>query len=248
MLQAGDDNLNDSARQLWAAHAMPTTVLADGLMAESNSPLVEIARLRAELTHLRAELLSSRMGEARARHLALHDSLTALPNRRHFCLSLAQAIDQHSAGRPAPTLALLYVDLDGFKAVNDAHGHAAGDELLAIVAVRLARALRCDDVVGRLGGDEFGCILRGVCERSTLRRLACKVFDAVSAPIKVRELFVGVRPSVGIAVFPTDGASADELLHAADQAMYRAKRQQTGYAFFDAASDADGQGLMPSGS
>lgn len=238
MLQAGDDNLNESGVQRWTAHAVPALALADGLAVESSNPLVELARLRAELIHLRAELLSSRVGEARARHQALHDSLTTLPNRRHFCQSLAQAIDQHSGGRLAPALAVLYVDLDGFKAINDAHGHLAGDELLAIVAVRLARALRGDDVVGRLGGDEFGCILRGVCERATLRRLACKVFDAISAPIKVGDLFVGVRPSVGIAVFPTDGDCADELLHAADQAMYRAKRQQTGYAFFDPATDA----------
>lgn len=248
MLHSGDDKVSEVGTHLWGPGAGPVLAWGGEILPERHDPQVELAHLRAELTRLRAELLHSRMGETRARHQALHDGLTALPNRRHFGLSLAHAIDQHATGRPAPALALLYVDLDGFKAINDAHGHSAGDELLAIVAVRLSRALRGDDVVGRLGGDEFGCILRGVCERPTLRRLACKVFDAISAPIKVGDLFVGVRPSVGIAVFPSDGGSADELLHAADQAMYRAKREQTGYAFCEPTPDAADPGLSSSGS
>jgi diguanylate cyclase (GGDEF)-like protein len=248
MLQSSDDNLGDAGRPLWAEGEIPALPWSAGLPLERVSLQAELGRLKAELVRLRAELLSSRVGESRARHLALHDSLTALPNRRHFCLSLEQAIDQLSADRPVPALALLYVDLDGFKAINDSHGHAAGDELLAIVAVRLARALRGDDVVGRLGGDEFGCLLRGVSDRPSLRRLACKVFDAISAPIKVGDLFVGVRPSVGIAVFHADGGSAEGFLHAADQAMYQAKREQTGYAFFESPLDTARQRIRSSGS
>lgn len=191
----------------------------------------DAADAQSDLAQLRVELAGSRAGEMHARHQALHDSLTTLPNRHHFLLSLAHAIDQASHNAQQADLAVFFVDLDGFKAINDAHGHAAGDELLGIVAARLARALRSNDVVGRLGGDEFACLLKGVCDRQRLSRLACKVYDTVSAPIKVGDLLISVRPSIGVATFPEGGRSSEALLKAADQAMYRAKREQTGYAF-----------------
>lgn len=191
----------------------------------------DAAQAQFALARLHAELARSRADELHARHQALHDGLTSLPNRRHFALSLAHAIEQASSGLHPSALALFYVDLDGFKSINDVHGHAAGDELLGIVAARLARALRTEDVVGRLGGDEFGCLLRGIHDRAPLRRLACKVFDSISASIKLGGLVVCVRPSIGIALFPGNGCSSDALLKAADMAMYQAKREQTGYAF-----------------
>lgn len=184
--------------------------------------------VQSDLARLRVELAGSRACELRARHQALHDSLTTLPNQHHFRLSLAHAIDQ-----AAPQLAVFFVDLDGFKAINDEHGHAAGDELLGIVATRLARALRSCDVVGRMGGDEFACLLTAVRDRQQLRRLAGEVYAKVSAPIKLGELLISVRPSIGVAVFPQGGRSSEALLRSADQAMYRAKREQTGFAFFD---------------
>lgn len=186
---------------------------------------------RTELAQLRAELAGSRASELRARHQALHDSLTTLPNRHYFCLRLAQALEAVSL-QPS-MLAVFFVDLDGFKAVNDAHGHAAGDELLGIIAARLTRAIRSDDMVGRIGGDEFACLLMDIRDRQQLCRLACKVYDSVSAPIKLGELIISVRPSIGVAVYPDCGRSSDALLQSADMAMYRAKRDQTGYAFFD---------------
>lgn len=188
---------------------------------------------QSDLAQLRVELAGSRAGELQARHQALHDSLTLLPNRHHFRLILAQVIEQVSRQESRSDLAVFFVDLDGFKAINDEHGHAAGDELLGIVAARLARALRSNDVVGRMGGDEFACLIRGTRDRGQLSRLACKVYDTVSAPIKVGDLIISVRPSIGLATFPEGGRSSDALLKSADQAMYRAKREQTGYAFFD---------------
>ena len=196
----------------------------------------ELLDVRAALAGARAELVGTRAGERRARHLSLHDGLTSLPNRAFFRQRLDEALARSRPNRSG--VAVMYLDLDGFKAINDAHGHEAGDELLRIVAARLARAVRAEDVVGRLGGDEFACVLEGVPDREQLSHLACKLYDAVSAPFKIGGLELVVRASIGIALFPTDGVTADALLESADAAMYRAKRQRTGYGFCDRAADA----------
>jgi diguanylate cyclase (GGDEF)-like protein len=199
----------------------------------------ELACSRAELRRTRIELQHAHSSEQQARHQALHDSLTELPNRSCF----RQRLDRDLArGQPqaldsAPVLAVLYLDLDGFKPINDRHGHETGDGLLRVVAARLARAVRSDDMVCRVGGDEFVCLLGDVLNRQQLSHLACKLFDAVSAPLRIGTLDLLVRPSIGIAVCPQDGDTTDALLRRADTAMYRAKRQQLGYAFFDAAVD-----------
>jgi len=191
----------------------------------------DLSDAQAALARVRDELARTQAGEMRARHMALHDELTTLPNRSLFRLRMDKALVDADPQRRA--LSIVYIDLDGFKSVNDAHGHDAGDELLRIVAARLRRAVRADDLVSRFGGDEFACLLVGVPGREHLGRLACKLFQAVSAPLKIGEVRLTVRPSIGIAVCPMDGVTADALLRNADAAMYRAKRQQTGYAFFD---------------
>lgn len=199
----------------------------------------ELACSQAELRRTRIELQHAHSSEQQARHQALHDSLTELPNRSCF----RQRLDRDLArGQPqaldsAPVLAVLYLDLDGFKPINDRHGHETGDGLLRVVAARLARAVRSDDMVCRVGGDEFVCLLGDVLNRQQLSHLACKLFDAVSAPLRIGTLDLLVRPSIGIAVCPQDGDTTDALLRRADTAMYRAKRQQLGYAFFDATVD-----------
>ncbi len=191
----------------------------------------ELFVARAALVQARADLVGTQAGERRARHLAFHDGLTSLPNRSFF----RQRLDEALAGLevPRPPLAVLYLDLDGLKQINDAHGHHVGDKLLAIVAVRLARAVRAEDVMSRLGGDEFACLVVNYLKREQLSHLARKLFNVVSAPLKMDKLEIVVRPSIGIAICPTDGVTADVLLRNADAAMYHAKRQQTGYAFFD---------------
>jgi diguanylate cyclase (GGDEF)-like protein len=196
---------------------------------------LEVFDTQTALAQARAELTGTKAGEKRARHLALHDSLTGLPNRRHFFEQLDVALAREQPRRNA--FAVLYIDLDGFKAINDAHGHQAGDELLRIVAVRLARAVRDEDMVSRLGGDEFACLLANLPGRQQLRYLAGKLFDAVSAPVKTGGLRLTVRPSIGIAICPADGTSAEALLKSADAAMYRAKQDRTGHAFFDRGPD-----------
>lgn len=186
---------------------------------------------QVDLAKLRAELAASQAGELRTRHQALHDCLTALPNRLYFFSRLAQALETAPQQRAA--LAVFLVDLDGFKSINDAHGHAAGDALLGIVAARLTRAIRSDDMVGRIGGDEFACLLMNIRDRLQLSRLACKVYDTVSAPVKIGDLIIHVHPSIGVAIFPECGRTSHSLLQSADMAMYQAKREQTGYAFFE---------------
>jgi diguanylate cyclase (GGDEF)-like protein len=197
---------------------------------------IELRRTYAALTAVRAELVGTQAGERRQRHDAEHDSLTALPNRRGFSARLQDALGQ--AHHRAPALAVLYLDLDGFKPINDQHGHATGDALLQIVADRLSRCLRAEDMVCRLGGDEFACLLADPMGREQLGRIASTLFDAVSAPLQLGPLQLSVRPSIGIALCPEDGNTAGALLHSADAAMYRAKRRQMGFAFFDRRSDA----------
>jgi diguanylate cyclase (GGDEF)-like protein len=183
------------------------------------------------LAQARAELAGTQAGEKRARHLARHDDLTRLPNRGHFLERLAVALETEAPQRRA--LAVLYLDLDGFKPINDHHGHDAGDQLLRIVAARLRRAVRADDLVSRLGGDEFACLLADLPGREQLSRLAGKLYEAVAAPVRVGALELTVRPSISIATCPADGITGAQLLKHADAAMYRAKRQRSGYAFFD---------------
>ena len=191
---------------------------------------LEVFEAQTALALAHAELVGTQATERHARHLALRDSLTSLPNRSFFRERIDHAL-AHAEPR-GQALAVLYLDLDAFKPINDPHGHEIGDELLRIVAVRLARAVRSADVVSRLGGDEFGCLLAGLDSRVQLSHLVCKLFDAVSAPVKIGELKLTVRPSIGIAMCPGDGATSDALLRNADAAMYRAKRQKTGYAFW----------------
>lgn len=197
---------------------------------------LEVLRTRAALAKARGELTSTQAGERRARHLSLHDGLTQLPNRDHFHERLARALVP--ADRRRMPLAVLYIDLDGFKLVNDVFGHSAGDELLCIVAARLARSVRAGDLVSRLGGDEFACLLVDTLDRTQLSQVACKLFDAVSTPFMIGKDRLVVRPSIGIALCPDDGASTDALIRNADKAMVRAKREQVGYAFFDREIDA----------
>lgn len=189
----------------------------------------ELSDARALLARTQLDFEDSRAGELHARHQALHDELTTLPNRRHCRERLDEALALAAARRT--TAALLYLDLDGFKAINDRHGHEIGDEVLRIVAARLSRAVRAGDIVCRLGGDEFVCLPSGPMGGPQLAHLAGKLFEAVSAPLTVNHLALEVRPSIGVAIYPTHAADTEALLKAADAAMYRAKQGRLGFVF-----------------
>ncbi|MEO6104080.1 MAG: sensor domain-containing diguanylate cyclase, partial [Pseudoxanthomonas sp.] len=160
---------------------------------------------------------------ARLEHIALYDQLTNLPNRDLLHDRLRTALSR--ARREHGHLALLYLDLDNFKQVNDNHGHAAGDALLQEVARRLQGCTRESDTVARLGGDEFVVLIEGLRESAHARLIAEKVRRALAAPVLVGGQAVHTPPSVGVAVYPLHGDNEQSLLRHADAAMYRAKRK-----------------------
>jgi diguanylate cyclase (GGDEF)-like protein len=172
--------------------------------------------------------------EDRIRYLAQHDSLTGLPNRMLFYDRLAQAV--RLAKRDSRQFALLYLDLDAFKPVNDNLGHDAGDELLMIVAKRVHDLMRDSDTVSRIGGDEFTVILPDVKSRVDVGTIAQKLVVALAAPYCLKSCNEGVEigTSIGIAVYPTDAEDADALIKAADTAMYEAKKVRHCFRFFGA--------------
>ena len=165
------------------------------------------------------DITDRRAKEEQLLRLAHHDPLTELPNRT----VLRRRIEQ-LAGGTSPA-ALLIVDLDGFKTVNDDLGHAAGDMVLQQVAQRLLGCVRATDTVARLGGDEFALLLQGVCDDARAGEIAESVIQAVSRPMAIEGESVSVGASVGIAVHPGDGSTADELLSSADLALYQAKNE-----------------------
>jgi diguanylate cyclase (GGDEF)-like protein/PAS domain S-box-containing protein len=160
--------------------------------------------------------------QTRLEHLAFHDALTGLPNRALFADRIKHALSKRSAGSAPPVV--LFLDLDGFKEVNDSAGHAVGDELLVQAARRLRAAVRAGDTVARLGGDEFAALLEmetGSCEART-RELAERLLSALTKPYRLAGTEVVVTASIGLAV-ATPGITPAELMRNADLAMYGAK-------------------------
>lgn len=167
---------------------------------------------------------------------ANYDELTALPNRNLFYDRLDQAIAH--AGRSGAQVALLFVDLDGFKAVNDRFGHEAGDELLRIAAERLGGCVRDSDTVARQGGDEFTIVLPQVARDEEVRTVAAKVLEQLCAPFLLGNQEVRVSASIGIAFYPRDGGNGITLIKHADLAMYQAKASgRNAWRFFSDEND-----------
>jgi len=165
-------------------------------------------------------------------HLAHHDPLTGLPNRILLDIHLTQGIER--AKRQHRVLAVLFLDLDRFKNVNDSLGHPAGDELLKQVSQRLKNLVRAEDLVARLGGDEFALVLEAPADGQSVARIAQKCIDAFVSPFDVDGCAVYTSTSLGVSVFPEDGEQAGELLKHADTAMYHAKELgRNSYSFYD---------------
>lgn len=188
-------------------------------------------RSRAALAESEAALARSRDAERTASELAMHDQKTGLPNRTLFDDRLAQAIA--GAERHGWMLAVMFLDLDRFKLVNDTHGHAAGDSVLTVVAQRLMRHARDEDTVCRNGGDEFLYLLINPADRRNVARIAGLVRQAIERPIEVGPLQFAITPSIGIALYPDHGMSGRTLVAHADAAMYRAKQQRSQCEFFE---------------
>jgi diguanylate cyclase len=173
---------------------------------------------------------------ARIAHLAYHDSLTGLPNRAVFTDHLARSVIK--AAELSEPLAVLCVDLDGFKTVNDRYGHPAGDELLIEVAHRLRSVTRGQELVSRLGGDEFAVVQAGGSQPGHADLLAERIISALRAPFAIGGQSARISASIGVAVFPHDAANATDLIKNADMALYRAKGEGRGLTrFYEAAMD-----------
>jgi len=185
-----------------------------------------LQRCRQDLQAARSALAMSRARELQARSLARTDGLTGLPNRLAFNHRFSQTFAAHHAHSRA--FCLLFIDLDGFKLINDLQGHAAGDAVLKVVGARLVHALRSDDFVSRHGGDEFVCLLPDVSSETQATGVARKLMASVATPCRVGVRIVRVQASVGVALYPQDGHRLSELLGAADHAMQWAKQRRTG--------------------
>ena len=180
---------------------------------------------------LRQEISIREQAEEHLARMANHDALTGLPNRRLFQDILSRCID--TASESKSSLAVLFVDLDGFKAINDTYGHDKGDVVLITVAERLLSSVRGGDTVSRMGGDEFVLIIDQINNREELRHVCQRVLNSVGAEI---ELEPGIRvrttPSIGVSQFPQDGVEAEDLIASADKAMYLAKKNQKNQFIF----------------
>lgn len=172
---------------------------------------------------LRKEVRLRRQAEQKMRFMATHDDLTQLPNRSLIKERIEQALLQHA--RHNEIMALLFIDLDGFKEVNDLYGHDVGDELLLKLASVLKEAVRKSDTVARFGGDEFVVLLTGLLSREDAAIVAEKILYSLSKPIALSVTEVQVGASIGIAVYPDDGTDSAKLLKVADSLMYRVKQQ-----------------------
>jgi diguanylate cyclase (GGDEF)-like protein len=172
---------------------------------------------------LRREVSLRRQAEQKMRFMATHDDLTKLPNRSLIKERIEQALLQHARHNEA--LALLFIDLDGFKDINDRYGHDAGDELLLALAKELSHTVRKSDTVARFGGDEFVILLTGLLSRDDAAIVAEKILHRLSQPITLTVGDVKVGASIGIAVYPDDGTDSARLLKVADNLMYRIKQQ-----------------------
>ncbi|MBB2496519.1 putative bifunctional diguanylate cyclase/phosphodiesterase [Aquipseudomonas ullengensis] len=194
--------------------------------------------LRRTLLRLQQEILRVKDSEANFTHLAQHDALTNLPNRLLVHDRMEQAIGQ--ARRYGKRVALLFLDLDNFKTINDSLGHSAGDELLKEVALRLQGSVREMDTVSRQGGDEFLMTLADVDDPAAVSAVAAQVQEKLAQPFALKGMQIVTSISIGIALFPEDGDDFETLLMHADMAMYQAKAAgRNGFCFFDAQMNAD---------
>lgn len=179
----------------------------------------ELRQAAAELTRSNVEL---KLSEDRLRYLAYHDALTGLGNRKYFYERFSLALDSARSARQL--VALMFLDLDGFKQVNDTLGHDTGDQLLKVVAQRLTHNLRSSDIVSRLGGDEFTVILPEIPLANYAGRAAEKILDALSQVVVLEGQNIYVTVSIGISIYPIDGEGEEKLIKEADAAMYCAKQ------------------------
>lgn len=214
----------------WQQDRLTGTGLLLGLIVLPLYQLMLLRRLQTVNERLSVEL-------NKTLHAATHDTLTSLANRGHFFDRLEQEIARSK--RSGEGFAVMYMDLDGFKEINDRLGHQAGDEVLQQTAARLRGICRETDLAARLGGDEFALIVTGAHDCETVRSPARRLADALGRPIHWQDRQLQLSASVGVSLYPQDGTTADELTHNADLAMYKVKRGgKQGHVCFSCAEPA----------
>jgi diguanylate cyclase (GGDEF)-like protein len=210
------DDLHEVNLEL--AKEVAERVVIESELAETKTDLAET---KTDLAEVRDDLSKSQSKEQETQKLIFQDALTGLPNRvlfeQHLDLGLAQA-KRHGWG-----LAVLFIDLDKFKSINDSYGHDLGDKVLLMVANRLQSLIRAEDTVSRWGGDEFMCLLLEVKQAADVTRLAEKMVNRIAEDSEFNGIVLSIKASIGIAIYPADGETADILIKNADTAMFKAK-------------------------
>jgi diguanylate cyclase len=181
----------------------------------------ELANTKTDLAEVRDDLSKAQVKTEEAQQIALQDALTGLPNRVSFEQSLDHGLLQ--AKRHGWGLAVLFIDIDKFKSINDSYGHDLGDQVLLMVANRLKSFVRDEDIVSRWGGDEFVCLLLEVKQEADVTYLAEKIINRIAEAYEFNGTVLSIIASIGIAIYPADGDTSDILFKNADTAMYKAK-------------------------
>lgn len=218
-------------------NALEKSEAVESKVDDASAELSQVNRaLKEEVTErhvLEAQLVTAIKQGDEARHTSLHDPLTGLPNRALFNDRLEHGLA--AANRNGLDFAVMFLDLDDFKMINDTYGHDVGDLVLQMIAGRLKKTTRDDDTVCRHGGDEFLYLLMNTESEHDIAIVAEKIIKAVQMPCDIRlrdvSISLSISPSIGISIFPKDGTTSDALLDVADKAMYRAKQNKYGYSF-----------------
>jgi diguanylate cyclase len=214
--EAAEHKVAKAADDLKLVNAELAKELADRIVIES-----ELARTQTDLAEVRDDLSKSQFKVEEAQQIALQDALTGLPNRLSFEQRLDHGLVQ--AKRHGRRLAVLFIDIDKFKSINDSYGHDLGDQVLLMVANRLKAFVRDEDMVSRWGGDEFVCLLLEVRQDADMARLAERMINRIAEACRFNGPTLSITASIGIAIYPTAGETADILFKNADTAMYKAK-------------------------
>jgi diguanylate cyclase (GGDEF)-like protein len=230
-------DFGDPGRSPAAHNALARTEAIEARLLEAFQMLSVVSRaLRDEISErqlLNHQFAAVQEQEESARHRVLHDALTGLPNRLLFTDRLEHGLAQ--ALRHNRPLAVMFIDLIGFKAVNDTYGHDAGDLVLQVMATRLQEHTRSEDTASRHGGDEFLYLIAEAGNEQTIVHVAERIIRTIQEPCNISsqgtEISVSIDASIGIAISPKDGITVDTLIKSADTAMYRAKEQKSGYSF-----------------
>lgn len=225
----------------------PIVVMTDEMETEVDSEAIRVGAadylIKGQIDHLLLErslryAIERKKTEQHLTRLAHYDPLTDIPNRILFCDRLEHAI--HLSERDGTSFTLMFIDLNGFKQVNDNFGHDAGDMIIRICAERLSGCLRRSDSVARMGGDEFTLLMQNIGSHTDVAHIAEKVIQAIAQPAEINGHLVVVGCSIGIAIYPQAGRDADTLLKHADMAMYRAKQEEgSSYRFFTEVMNQD---------